>query len=121
MKNSFTRNLQIGFGLSLLVLLLSSIASYYSIKNLISSSELVNHTNQILQESENVISFMKDAETGQRGYFVTGDIEFLEPYNGSFEKANAAFDKLKELTRDNMDQQSRCDSLYNIIMFLLKR
>ncbi|QEC68110.1 response regulator [Panacibacter ginsenosidivorans] len=116
MKNSFTRNLQIGFGLSLLLLLLSSIASYYSIKNLISSSELLNHTNQVLQESENVISYMKDAETGQRGFLVTDDLEFLEPYNGSFEKTKAALDNLKELTRDNIDQQARCDSLYTIII-----
>lgn len=116
MKHNFKRNLQIGFGLSLLLLIITSIASYSCITNLIKSSEAVNHTNEILQQSENIISYMKDAETGQRGFLLTNDIEFLEPFNGSFEKTKTAFDKLKDLSADNIIQQSNCDSLYTIII-----
>lgn len=116
MKHNFKRNLQIGFGLSLLLLIITSIASYTSITNLIKSSEAVNHTNEILQQSENIISYMKDAETGQRGFLLTNDIDFLEPFNGAFEKTKAAFDIVKKLSADNMEQQSNCDSLYTIII-----
>ena len=73
MKSTFKSNLLTGFGLSLLLLVLSSIASYYSITNLISSSDMVDHTNQVILKSEEIVSNMKDAETGQRGFLLAKD------------------------------------------------
>lgn len=115
MKRTFSRNLQIGFGLSLLLLVLTSIISYYSIRNLISSSNLVDHTNQVIQQTENLISYLKDAETGQRGYMLTQQPEFLEPYTGSFERCRDALNNLKELSKDNFEQQQSLDSLDIIV------
>ncbi|GAB3043799.1 response regulator [Spirosoma pulveris] len=114
-SNSVIRQLQLVFTLSTLLLLISLTASYYSIQKLISNSKLVNHTNQVLIEAENIISYMKDAETGQRGYLVTLDPTFLEPYNGSRSKVAVSYDQLHELTIDNPVQQrslSRLKSLY---------
>ncbi len=51
------------------------------------------------------MSVMKDAETGQRGYLLTNDADFLEPYTGAKEKARAAFDSVRFLTKDNAYQQ----------------
>lgn len=104
-SNSVIRQLQLVFTVSTLLLLISLVASFYSIQKLISNSKLVNHTNQVLIEAENIISFMKDAETGQRGYLVTLDPLFLQPYNGSFGKVQASYDRLSQLTIDNPDQQ----------------
>lgn len=101
---SVIRQLQTVFSLSTLLLLISLSASYYSIQQLIRNSELVNHTNQVLIESENIISYAKDAETGQRGYLVTLDPLFLQPYTGSLAKVEASHDRLVELTRDNPAQ-----------------
>ena len=64
MEGTTKRNLQIGFGLSLLILLASSIASYISIRNLIYSANEVSKTNLILHELNSVLSNAKDAETG---------------------------------------------------------
>ncbi|SOD97411.1 response regulator [Spirosoma fluviale] len=114
-SNSVIRQLQLVFTLSTLLLLISLTASYYSIQKLISNSKLVNHTNQVLIEAENIISYMKDAETGQRGYLVTLDPVFLEPYNGSRTKVAVSYDLLHELTNDNPAQQrslNRIKSLY---------
>ncbi|MXV51810.1 response regulator [Pedobacter sp. HMF7647] len=115
MKNSFTRNLQIGFSISLIILLISSLASYISIKNLLTSSEMVDHTNNVIQELDGVISTMKDAETGQRGYLLTGNEVFLDPYKGSSQKALSAVKRIKSLTIDNDVQQQNCDSLQLMI------
>ncbi|GAB3773836.1 hypothetical protein GCM10028818_15730 [Spirosoma horti] len=104
-SNSVIRQLQTVFSLSTLLLLVSLSASYYSIQQLIRNSELVNHTNQVLIESENIISYVKDAETGQRGYLVTLDPLFLQPYTGSREKVEASHHRLIELTIDNPAQQ----------------
>ncbi len=48
---------------------------------------------------------MKDAETGQRGYLVTLDPLFLQPYTGSYEKVMASYNRVRELTPDNPVQQ----------------
>lgn len=104
-NNPVLRQLQLVFTLSTLLLLVSLVASFYSIRQLIRNSELVNHTNEVLSESEAVMSLMKDAETGQRGFLVTQDPVFLQPYIGSREKINASFERLATLMRDSPDQE----------------
>lgn len=101
MKASLKRNLLIGFGVSLLILIMSSVASYFSIQNLLSSGEEVRHTNLVVSKLEQSISIAKDAETGQRGFLLTGKPEFLEPYNGAEAKTNAVITELRQLLSDN--------------------
>ncbi len=115
MKLSLKRNLLIGFGISLVILIISSIASYFSITNLLRSSELVNHTNLVVQKLQETISVMKDAETGQRGFLLTGREEFLEPYNGSFQQTLSFITDIKKLTEDNPVQQDNIDNLKNLV------
>ena len=76
MMNTFKRNLIIGYGLSLLLLIVTAIASYSSIESLLDSQARVNHTNAVINKLEEVISVSKDAETGQRGYLLTGQENF---------------------------------------------
>ncbi|MGA0556993.1 response regulator [Larkinella sp. VNQ87] len=115
LSNSVIRQLQIVFSISVLLLLVSLAASFLSTQRLIQNTELVNHTNQILIEAENIISYMKDAETGQRGYLLTKDPLFLQPYNGAYEKMATSYKTLTELTVDNPAQQknlSQVSALY---------
>ncbi|WP_207424805.1 response regulator [Desertivirga brevis] len=121
MKSTATKNLQLGYGLSLLLLLVSSIASYISIQNLLQSSKQVDRTNEVIRELENTISILKDAETGQRGYLLTGIDDFLEPYNGAFERAESSIAHVRQLTADNEAQQRNSDVLQNIALKRLKR
>ncbi|MEO5999867.1 MAG: response regulator [Chitinophagaceae bacterium] len=123
MKFTFIRNLSMGFGLSLLILLLSTAASYFSINNLLKSLHLVNQTDSIIHELQNVFSTLKDAETGQRGYLLTGEKEFLEPYIGAEQKALKTLGTIKELTMYDSVQYGNCDRLQQIInerIFYLK-
>jgi signal transduction histidine kinase/DNA-binding response OmpR family regulator/CHASE3 domain sensor protein len=115
MRSTFKRNIQIGFGLSLLVLIISSAASYISINALLNSSRLVNHTNEVIQELDQMMSIMKDAETAQRGYLLSDLEEFLEPYRGVQQRALASIGRLRQLTSDNPFQQENADRLDSII------
>ncbi len=121
MKATIIRNLRLGYGLSLLLLLLSSAASYTSIQKLLDSSRMVNHTNQIILELENTISILKDAETGQRGFLLTGIEQFLDPYKGAYDNAVVSIDKIRKLTSDNPLERQNCDELEDIIKKRLKR
>ncbi|ACT91662.1 response regulator [Dyadobacter fermentans] len=104
-SNSIIQQLQIVFSFSILLLFFSLLASYYSTQKLINNSELVNHTNEVLIEAEAIISHMKDAETGQRGFLITADPQFLTPYEGAYEKTTDSYNNLLELTADNPVQQ----------------
>lgn len=112
MSKNYKRNLRIGFGVSLLILLVTSTASFISIRNLLDSAELVRHTNEVILEMEEIKAAVVDAETGQRGFIITGDESFLQPFNDSKERALAAYNKVLLLTQDNEAQQRDLPGLY---------
>ncbi|RZK77529.1 MAG: response regulator [Pedobacter sp.] len=114
-KTSLKNNLRIGLGLSLLILFITSLASYTSINNLIRSADMVSHSSDIMNKLEGVISTLKDAETGQRGYLLTGDKDFLDPFNGAKDDAIALLNEITIKTRDNAFQQQSVKQLQNII------
>jgi PAS domain S-box-containing protein len=72
----------------------------------------VKHTHEVLTELETTLSTLKDAETGQRGYLLTGDEHYLEPYNQAKSQINGQLQKLKTLTADNLKQQQQITKLY---------
>lgn len=115
MKTTLKNNLRLGLGLSLIILFISSLASYISINNLIKSTELVKHSDEVILNTESVISSLKDAETGQRGYLLTGNKVFLEPYTGASDTAASLLKKVELATQDNVKQQQYIASLRKIL------
>ena len=105
MKNNFKRNLLISSLVSLLVLMISSTASYISIKNLLESNFWVNHTQDVIYNLNQGSSSLTDAQTSMRGYLITGDEQFVSRYNTYEAESNTYFEKLDELTIDNPVQQ----------------
>ena len=69
------------------------------------------HTIDVLDTLQNAMDAMLDQETGLRGYLITGDEKFLEPYHRGGNAYTAAVQKVKDLTSDNPAQQSRLDEL----------
>lgn len=115
MKLSLKTNLRIGLGISLILLIISSTASYISIKNLIKSADLVVESNNIINDVDNIVSALKDAETGQRGFLLTGNPVFLEPYNNSERRTDSLFSRVMASTKDNPYEQQKLKELRNII------
>jgi len=115
MKLSLKSNLRLGLGLSLCLLIISAVASYFSINQLIRNANMVSHTNTLLMQLESTMSTLADAETGQRGYLLTGNKVFLEPYTGAREEINHLFEDLKNQTADNPVQQQKLAELRNLI------
>jgi signal transduction histidine kinase/CheY-like chemotaxis protein/CHASE3 domain sensor protein len=105
MKNNFKRNLLISSLVSLLVLMISSTASFISIKNLLKSNFWVNHTQDVIYNLNQGSASLTDAQTSMRGYLITGDEQFVSRYDAYEAESNTYFDKLEELTIDNPIQQ----------------
>ncbi|MDB5013719.1 MAG: sensor hybrid histidine kinase [Daejeonella sp.] len=118
MNTAFKRNLQVGFFLSLIILIISSVASYVTIDNLLSSSASVNHTHEVILELDEILSIAQDAETSQRGFLLTNDERFLDRYYGADGKLLQSLSIIRNLTSDNQTQQRKCDQLE---VMLIKR
>jgi len=65
---------------------------------------LVEHDLEVLQNAQKLQKFVVDAETGQRGFIITGDEGFLEPYRQGIQGFNSLIRIEKELVSDNPSQ-----------------
>lgn len=75
----------------------------------------VAHTRDVLEAAQRTLSHVQDAETGQRGYLLTGDPAYLAPYHGAVRAIASDTSRLRALTRDNPVQQRRLDTLDHAI------
>jgi signal transduction histidine kinase/CHASE3 domain sensor protein len=97
-----------------LLIFISSITYRHTIA-LKDSARWVMQTYKAQVQLEQLISFLKDAETGQRGFIITKDTVFLQPYRDGHEKINEAISELKKTTIDNPFQKSNLDTLSYLI------
>src|SRR5690606_12542173 len=114
-KVSFQAKLAAGFLLSLLIIALVNYFSFKSIKKLEASSALVTHTQEVKTVSSEVLIHILNAETGQRGYVITGNERYLEPYRDAVSSNQNTFRRLSSLIEDNPDQVQRVDTLNQLI------
>src|ERR1700761_2086875 len=115
MLNRFDRNLLLGYGFSIIVLLLIGLISWLTLNSLLNSNRAVTHSGEVMQKLEQLLSTMKDAETGQRGYLLSGQAKYLDPYNGAEQQAAYLGTQLKELTADNPAQQANMRNIQQIL------
>jgi len=112
---TFGRKIAAGFALAFLLLAGIGIVAYRGINSLANTSRLVTHTHEVLEHIANVLSLVQDAETGQRGYIITGDEAFLDPYQTGIASVPSVVKELRQLTADNPNQQKRIDEAEPLI------
>src|ERR1017187_755746 len=121
---TFGKKIAAGFALSFVLLAAIGAIAYRSINALSQTSYSVAHTHVVLERIASVLSLLKDAETGQRGYIITGDESFLGPYQAAAPEIATTVNDLRELTSDNPAQQKRIGQAEPLIaakLFELKR
>ena len=104
-----------GFGIALAILVAIGAVAYRSTVVLTETAAAVAHTHKVLERVEALVSSMKDAETGQRGFIITGDASYLEPFRASRDEMNAHYQALRGLTADNPNQQRRLDTRHVVV------
>jgi PAS domain S-box-containing protein len=75
----------------------------------------VAHTYQVAAELAQTVSALTDAETGQRGFLITGEERYLDPYNSAAAKVKDRLARLAELTADNRDQQEELATAESLV------
>ncbi|MBG6111622.1 CheY-like chemotaxis protein/signal transduction histidine kinase/CHASE3 domain sensor protein [Flavobacterium sp. CG_9.10] len=111
MKMTLGKKIATGFIACAVVLLGVAIFSVKNNEKFIASNTLVNHSNNVLYEFGQILLLTVDAETGVRGYVVTGDVDFLQPFTSANVKLIEQLNKVKEITKDNPIQQNNVEEL----------
>jgi methyl-accepting chemotaxis protein len=104
-----------GFGLSALTLVMVAVVSYYSTNRLIENDALVEHTYDVRNRLADLISDFIDGETAVRGFVITAEENYLDPYKESLKTIMPTLDRLRTLTADNPRQQQRLAQLAPLV------
>jgi PAS domain S-box-containing protein len=111
MRFSLDKHLPYWFGLIGVVLGLLALIASACLIGLVNASAWVEHTYEVRLGLEQFLSALKDAETGVRGYLLTSQDAFLDPYRAALPAIAAAQDRLRLLTRDDAAQQRQLEDL----------
>jgi signal transduction histidine kinase len=110
-KFAIDLRIRVGYGTAFFLLLLSYVLTLYANSELLKQARLVDNSNKIILQVEGLISSLKDAETGMRGYLLMKDKSFLEPYEQSKEVTDSIFRALRNETWSDHDRQVALNSL----------
>ncbi len=112
MKNIYIRPLFFGI---VIVLLSISLLTYRNLINYIDEVTEIRHSNKVFQTVQDVLASVRDAETGHRGYQLTRDSTYLQPYFNSVHELPGQIRKLDSLLSFNSRQSRKADTLNLLI------
>lgn len=97
------------------IILLTLTAFFYNSKEKYISKNLVEHTHQVIRSCNDLSMDLINHQASIRGYVITHDTTFLEAYMASLPNTKKHFSELRIITKDNLRQQNRLDTLETLI------
>jgi methyl-accepting chemotaxis protein len=107
--------LVLGFAIGPIILAIIGWVAYVNTTSLVDSRNQQQHTYQVLQQAEVISKLLVDAETGQRGFLLTGAERYLQPYTTALTALGPNITRLADLTADNPRQQARLPTLKELV------
>ena len=104
-----------GFVIATAILVFVGWQSYLNTARFAEASEWRKHTYEVLRNLDETMTQLTDAETGQRGYLLTAEEAYLEPYRAAIKDIDQTIGHLKSLTSDNPNQQKRIQALEPLV------
>ena len=101
------RDLFLGVAAIVVLLVVSAALAYWNTRQLDIDAGWVSNTNRVRALTADVLLSIVDAETGMRGFVITGKEDFLQPYEAAVVRSKGQLEALKYETRDNAEQQAR--------------
>jgi PAS domain S-box-containing protein len=105
----------LGFVAAVAIFAFTGWESYRNMTRAAEAMALQKHTYEVSKTLDEMMVRLVDAETGQRGYLLTGDETYLAPYRAAIKNIDQATSHLKDLTSDNPNQQKRIQAMEPII------
>lgn len=113
-ERSFQRLLRRTVAIPVILLVLLAVTLLVEILTLTSSLKWVDHAEQVISNARQLMRYMVDMEAGIRGYHLTGDKTFLEPYEAAKARVPEQQALLLKLTNENPDQQRRFKEIQDL-------
>jgi signal transduction histidine kinase/CheY-like chemotaxis protein/CHASE3 domain sensor protein len=98
----------------------AGIIAFLNTRAILRDADSVTHTHEVLTVLDDILSLVKDAETGQRGFVLTGDEKYLTPYNMAITEIEERLEDAERLVGDNARQLERIPALRKRIDAKLK-
>ncbi len=108
---SAERKVRIGFAFALACLGIIGAVSYLSVARLQENTAGVERTHEVLNRLDLLLAAATDAETAERGYVITGDASYLDPYAQGVQLVDAERNELRRLTAENPAQRERLEAV----------
>jgi two-component system CheB/CheR fusion protein len=121
MTSTFGKGLTVGAGLVVALLIANAGLTLHNVVRLRADAQMVAHTHEVLDTLAELITAIRRAESAELTYLFTGQQHHLEPLEPAVVAANAAIDKLHQLTADNPPQQQRVPELRKAASAMLGR
>ena len=115
MNWSVGKKIGAGYVLAVIALVIIGIASYLSVERFLTTARSVDHTYQVLSKIDALETDLLKIETGQRGYTITGNESFLEPYHLGLSQVQETLASLRSLTADDPIQQQNVTNLQPLV------
>ncbi|TCO94861.1 PAS domain S-box-containing protein [Chthoniobacter flavus] len=109
--SSIEKKIFAGFGFALFVSIVVSLATYLNNQRLVETRKQVVGTQEVLRSLKQILATMTDAETGARGFLLTGDEAFLEPFKAATGRIEPDLQRVRLATRDDLRVQPRLEQL----------
>lgn len=103
-----------GLAIFLIIILITTI--YISINSLLDSARWVQHTEKVIAHGHELTEELINMETGMRGFLITGNPEFLEPFDKGLSKFSSKIEDTRILVSDNPKQVANLDEINAIAM-----
>lgn len=101
----------LGLALVLIFFLATGLVAWRNVEVLRANNQQIIHTHQVIVAVDELLAAAQDAETGQRGYLLTGDVSYLQPYEAATGNLSRRLNEVADLTRDNPAQQGHLNQL----------
>jgi transcriptional regulator with PAS, ATPase and Fis domain len=100
-----------GFGLAIALLIVISVVAFFSIDRLIGTIRLLTHSHAVIDTLEDLNSHLKDAQRGERGYILTGEERYLDPFHRAVDLIETELAELKDLVATDVSQRGNLATL----------
>ncbi|GAB3543690.1 sensor histidine kinase [Spirosoma fluminis] len=115
-----SRRIALGFVVAMVLIASGFTISFYSYTQYREATKQVRHTYEVTSAIETILSLVKDVETGARGYALTNDPGYLEPYDLGVNQLPQEMARLRSLMGSNESPQKRVRKLEQLILAKLE-
>lgn len=88
--------------------------SYYNALAINETSRTVSHAQSVILHVSELVSGVREAETAQRNFVLTGREEYLSAYQSQISSLEKRFEELHRITVDSSDQQRRLETMRSL-------